>query len=216
MAETTKNDDRRNSTFYVFLCLLFSVSLTSITIVQDDGNLDDYKICTFSGELEEIRKNIWREKKECHWHPNVTESTIEFIEKWGRWPQIITRIIYAPVLLSTVFLSYHSICCKYKCVYAGAIPFHISLAEKFGVWLGFEVLALIPMLFVTLYPGYVTSDVNDAYERHASTYVFLYTICLGYQDRFLSVIKEYHKDENVAEASDDTANQRLTRSISKV
>ncbi|KAI6224112.1 hypothetical protein M3Y95_00848900 [Aphelenchoides besseyi] len=204
--------------FFAFIFLILYIPLTSVTVAKDNGNLDDYKICTFSGELEQIRENIWREKKECHWNPNVTESTIEFIEKWGRWPQTIALSIYAPVFLTTVILCYFAICCAHDCRYLHSlVPRHGRLAAIFRVWWKVEAFAYLPLLCVTMYCAYFTRDVIDAYLRYSSIYILHHLGCLAVQNTMLKAIEAYHKDDHMEpEASDDTTNQRLTRTIFKL
>ncbi|KAI6195924.1 hypothetical protein M3Y94_01046600 [Aphelenchoides besseyi] len=177
--------DRKLVVLFAYVFLFIYISLMSANYSQDDGNLDDYKICTFSGELEQIRENIWREKKECHWNPNVTQSTIELIEKWGRWPQTISLMIYAPVFLTTVILSYFAICCAHDCRYLHTlVPSHKHWAAKFWVWWKVEAFAIVPLLCVIEYFAYVTQDVVDAYWRYSNIYIAHHLGCLSAQVAF--------------------------------
>ncbi|KAI6195823.1 hypothetical protein M3Y94_01033900 [Aphelenchoides besseyi] len=201
-----------------FIFLFMQIWSLSANFSQDNGNLDAYKICTPTGEFVQIRENCLCEKQEFRWNPNVTESTIEFIEKWGRWPQRIALTIYAPVLLTTVILCYFSICCAHDCRYLHSlVPSHGRLAAKFRVWWKVEIFAYLPLLCVTVYPAYATLDVIDAYFRYSTIYIFHHLSCLIVQNGMLKAIEAYHKDDHMEpEASDDTTNQRLTRTISKL
>ncbi|KAI6207123.1 hypothetical protein M3Y94_00993800 [Aphelenchoides besseyi] len=201
------------ASIFLFTCI-WSMSAN---FSQDNGNLDDYQICTPTGELEKIRGNVWHEKKKCHWNPNVTKTTIEFIEKWGRWPLTIAFTIYAPVFLTTVLISYLAICCTHDCQYLHLlVPSHGRRTAMFRVWWKVEIFAFVPLFCVTAYPAYVTQDVVDAYMRYSITYNFHHLACLFIQNGMLLAIEACHKDDHVkSKALDDTTNGSVTQTISK-
>ncbi|KAI6193285.1 hypothetical protein M3Y96_01002100 [Aphelenchoides besseyi] len=192
------NNDVKWMLTHAFIYALFYIAPMSVVLFLDNGNLDDYKICNQTGVLEEVRIQIWRQKKECAWNTNVTEGTIQFIEKWGRWPQTITHVLYAPVCLTTLLLFYFAICCAHYCAYSHTlIPSHERWVSKLWVWLKVEIFAFVPFTFVTMYPAFVTSDVLDAYARFMPTYLSHYILSLLFQHNALITIEKYHRDDGM-------------------